>query len=43
MHTYLLEMLVCPSCRGKLEWEIKESSAGRIEQGRVNYWKNCAG
>ena len=31
MHSYLLEMLECPNCHGRLDWNISEQSDGRIE------------
>ena len=31
MHSYLLEMLECPKCHGKLDWNISEQSSDRIE------------
>ena len=31
MHTYLIEMLECPACHGKLDWDITEQSGNRIE------------
>ncbi len=31
MHTYLFEMLECPVCHGKLEWNIIEQNGNRIE------------
>ena len=30
MHTYLIEMLECPVCRGELKWKISERSEQRI-------------
>jgi uncharacterized protein YbaR (Trm112 family) len=30
MHTYLIEMLECPACHGKLEWSITEQNENRI-------------
>lgn len=31
MHLYLIEMLECPVCHGKLEWSITEQNENRIE------------
>lgn len=31
MHTYLIEMLECPACHGKLKWNITEQNKERIE------------
>lgn len=31
MHTYLIELLECPACHGKLDWNITEQNADRIE------------
>jgi len=31
MHTYLIEMLECPACRGELKWNIAEHRGNRIE------------
>ena len=31
MHKYLIEMLECPVCHGKLEWNIIEQNGNRIE------------
>lgn len=31
MQPYLIEMLVCPSCHGELEWNISERNENRIE------------
>jgi len=31
MHTYLIEILECPVCHGKLEWSITEQRGNRIE------------
>lgn len=31
MHTYLIEMLECPACHSKLDWDITEQSENRIE------------
>ncbi len=30
MHTYLLDMLVCPACHGNLTWEIADQEGERI-------------
>ena len=31
MHTYLVQMLACPSCRGEIDWTISERHQDRIE------------
>lgn len=31
MHSYLIEMLICPGCHGSLEWRIDERLGERIE------------
>jgi uncharacterized protein YbaR (Trm112 family) len=31
MHTYLIEMLECPACHGRLNWDITEQTEARIE------------
>jgi uncharacterized protein YbaR (Trm112 family) len=31
MHSYVLELLECPACHGKLAWEIQEQDQDRIE------------
>jgi uncharacterized protein YbaR (Trm112 family) len=36
MHRYLVEMLECPVCRGKLKWEVIEERENRIETGMAN-------
>lgn len=33
MHTYLVELLQCPVCRGDLSWNIKRKGNDRIEEG----------
>ena len=33
MHTYLLEMLECPACHGKLDWTITKEGNKRVEEG----------
>src|SRR5512141_2092907 len=35
MHTYLIEMLECPACHGKLDWDITEQNEDRIETAQV--------
>lgn len=35
MHSYLLEMLECPVCHGKLKWSILEQTGDRIETGEA--------
>jgi uncharacterized protein YbaR (Trm112 family) len=35
MHTYLIEMLQCPICHGKLAWSAVDRSQDRIETGRA--------
>ncbi len=41
MHTYLIEMLECPACHGKLEWCIIEQNENRIEMAEA-YCNTCA-
>jgi len=36
MHTYLIEMLECPVCRGILKWDVIEERENRIETGTAN-------
>jgi uncharacterized protein YbaR (Trm112 family) len=36
MHTYLIEMLECPFCHGKLDWTITEKNDDRIEKAEVH-------
>lgn len=33
MHKYLVEMLVCPACRGELDWVLNQQDGNRIESG----------
>lgn len=35
MHTYLIEMLACPVCHGKLAWHIANRTKDRIEAGEA--------
>lgn len=35
MHTYLIELLICPACHEALGWEITAEANGRIEQGEA--------
>jgi uncharacterized protein YbaR (Trm112 family) len=35
MHTYLIEMLACPACHGKLAWHIADRTRDRIETGEA--------
>jgi uncharacterized protein YbaR (Trm112 family) len=35
MHTYLMEMLVCPVCHGKLTWDIIDRTGDRVEAGEA--------
>ena len=35
MHSDLIEMLVCPSCHGELEWSVSGNASGFIEAGRA--------
>lgn len=35
MHTYLVEMLECPSCHGALTWTITNGDGDRIESGEA--------
>lgn len=35
MHTYLIELLECPACHGKLDWDITEQNENRIETAEV--------
>lgn len=35
MHKYLVDKLVCPACRGKLEWDLVESDQYRIQRAEV--------
>jgi len=35
MHTYLIEMLQCPACHGKLQWSISEQHEDRLEQAEA--------
>lgn len=36
MHTFLIEMLQCPACHGKLEWNIVEQNENRIETAEAH-------
>lgn len=36
MHTYLIDMLECPSCHGDLEWTITERNRHRVEMADVS-------
>jgi len=36
MHTYLIEMLECPACHGKLEWNIIKQDENRIEAAEAH-------
>ncbi len=36
MHTYLIEMLECPACHGKLNWSITEQNENRIETAEAH-------
>lgn len=36
MHTYLIEMLECPACHGKLDWDIAEQNETRIETAEAH-------
>ncbi len=36
MHTYLIEMLECPICHGRLNWDIAEQNEGRIEAAEAS-------
>jgi len=36
MHTYLIEMLECPACHGKLDWSITEQNENRIETAEAH-------
>jgi uncharacterized protein YbaR (Trm112 family) len=35
MHHYLMEMLQCPACRGRLNWTIDDTDGERIETGKA--------
>jgi uncharacterized protein YbaR (Trm112 family) len=35
MHSYLMELLVCPGCHGQLAWSITESFGHRIEAAQA--------
>jgi uncharacterized protein YbaR (Trm112 family) len=35
MHAYLIEMLECPACQGKLNWDIIKQHENRIETAEV--------
>lgn len=35
MHSYLMDMLVCPACHGRLAWSIVESIGDRIEAAQA--------
>jgi uncharacterized protein YbaR (Trm112 family) len=35
MHTFLIEMLLCPACHSELSWEITQQSASRIESAEA--------
>jgi len=41
MHTYLIEMLECPACHGRLEWNMIEKHENRIETAEATC-KACA-
>jgi uncharacterized protein YbaR (Trm112 family) len=32
MHKYMLPMLECPACHGKLEWTVTESDGEHVEK-----------
>jgi len=36
MHTYLIEMLECPACHGRLNWDITEQTEDRIETAEAH-------
>jgi len=36
MHTYLIEMLECPACHGKLDWNVIKEGKKRIEEGEAS-------
>lgn len=36
MHTYIIEMLECPSCHSRLEWDISEQQGDRIETAKAH-------
>lgn len=36
MHSYLIDMLECPDCHGKLNWTVLEQSANRIETAEAH-------
>ncbi|MCL6430748.1 MAG: methyltransferase domain-containing protein [Anaerolineae bacterium] len=35
MHRYLMEMLQCPACRGRLSWTINDADGERIESAKA--------
>jgi len=35
MHEYLLPMLECPACHGKLEWTVTESDGEHVESAEA--------
>ena len=41
MHTYLFEMLECPSCHGELAWTVTERREDRVETAEA-YCEACA-
>ncbi|HLO33112.1 MAG TPA: methyltransferase domain-containing protein [Anaerolineales bacterium] len=41
MHTYLIEMLECPACHGKLDWSIAEQNENHIEAAEA-HCNTCA-
>jgi len=43
MHTYLIDLLECPSCHGPLAWEVEEQVADRIESAQIRCQACAAG
>ena len=41
MHSYLLEILQCPTCHADLDWAIHERRGDRVERAEANC-RNCA-
>jgi uncharacterized protein YbaR (Trm112 family) len=35
MHAYLLDLLECPACHGRLEWTLSERSSDQIENAQA--------